>query len=129
MFDPRVSFIISTYNRRDVLLETLARVKDCGLAENDFEILLVDNASPDGTADAVNISHPDVRLFALESNLGPCAKNVALPEARGKYVVFLDDDSFPLPRAVAKMMHHFEQDAQLGAAVFTITLPDGSSNT
>jgi hypothetical protein len=126
MIDPRVSFIISTYNRRDVLLETLSRVKDCGLAEDDFEILLVDNASPDGSADAVNLTHPDVRLFALESNLGPCAKNIALPEARGKYIVFLDDDSFPLPRAVAKMMHHFEQDAQLGAAVFTVTLPDGS---
>jgi GT2 family glycosyltransferase len=122
----RVSFLISTYNRREVLLQTLDRVKECGLSREDFEILLVDNASPDGTSSAVAEFHPDVRLFALKSNLGPCAKNIALPEARGRFVMFLDDDSFPLPRSVARMMHHFEHDPKLGAAVFTITLPDGS---
>ena len=62
----------------------------------------------------------------MRDNLGPCAKNIALREARGEYVIFLDDDSFPLPCATARMMHHFENDPQLGAAVFTITLPDGS---
>lgn len=123
---PHVSFVISTYNRCAVLLETLDRVKECGLAREEFEILLVDNASPDGTADAVAQHHSDVRLFPLRQNRGPCAKNIALKEATGKYVVFLDDDSFPLPRATARMMHHFDHDPQLGAAVFTITLPDGS---
>src|SRR5215207_6420811 len=118
---PLVSFVISTYNRCAVLLQTLDRVKACGLARDEFEILLVDNASPDGTAAAVAELHPDVRLFALRENLGPCAKNLALTEARGKYVIFLDDDSFPLPLSVARMMHHFDRDPQLGAAVFTIT--------
>src|SRR5580765_3331594 len=118
MSDPRISFLISTYNRCAVLLQTLERVKNCGLARDEFEILVVDNASPDGTAAAVAEMHPDVRLFALRENLGPCAKNVGLKQARGKYVVFLDDDSFPLPRSTARMMHHFENDLQLGASVF-----------
>jgi hypothetical protein len=126
MSSPIVTFLISTYNRRAVLLETLARVKQCGLSFEQFEIILVDNASPDGTADAVAKAHPDVRLLALRQNLGPCAKNIGLRQARGKYVIFLDDDSFPLPRATARMMHHFDRDASLGAAVFTISLPDGS---
>jgi glycosyltransferase involved in cell wall biosynthesis len=126
MSQPRVSFLISTYNRCAVLLETLDRVKQCGLPREEFEILVVDNASPDGTASAVAELHPDVRLFALRENRGPCAKNVGLPHTRGKYVVFLDDDSFPRPRSTARMMHHFERDPQLGAAVFAITLPDGS---
>src|SRR5207248_3299787 len=38
----------------------------------------------------------------------------------------LDDDSFPLPGETARMIDHFENDRRLGAAVFTITLPDGS---
>jgi GT2 family glycosyltransferase len=126
MKPPRVSFLISTFNRCAVLLETLDRVKACGLGREDFEILVVDNASPDGTATALAELHPDVRLFPLRENLGPCAKNIGLREARGEYVIFLDDDSFPLPRSVARMMHHFENDPHLGAAVFTITLPDGS---
>src|SRR5881394_787555 len=108
MLDPRVSFLISTYNRRTVLLQTLDRVKGCGLPREEFEILLVDNASPDGTAEGVAELHPDVRLFALRENLGPCAKNIGLKEARGQYVIFLDDDSFPLPLSTARMMHYFE---------------------
>jgi hypothetical protein len=121
-----VSFVISTYNRRAVLLETLDRVKSCGLPKSDFEILLVDNASPDDTAAAVAESHPDIRLFPLHQNLGPCAKNIAIPESRGQYIIFLDDDSFPQPPSIQKMIQHFERDPSLGAAVFTITLPDGS---
>src|SRR5438105_3645348 len=126
MSDPRVSFLISTYNRCAVLLQTLERVKACGLPREQFEIFLVDNASPDGTAEAVAELHPDVRLFPLRRNLGPCAKNIGLKAARGEYVIFLDDDSFALPGATARMIDHFENDPRLGAAVFTITLPDGS---
>jgi GT2 family glycosyltransferase len=62
----------------------------------------------------------------LDKNYGACAKNAAIAEARGKYIVFLDDDSYPMPGAVARMIEHFEADKNLGAAVFTITLPDGS---
>src|SRR5437764_15129381 len=120
MCHPRVSFVISTYNRCAVLLDTLDRIKQCGLGRDDFEILLVDNASPDGSAEVISELHPDVRLFALRENRGPCAKNVALAEARGRYVIFLDDDSFPLPLSTARMIHHFEHSPQLGAAVFTI---------
>src|SRR3954466_2068490 len=112
MCEPRVSFVISTYNRRDVLLQTLDRVKAC---EVPHEILLVDNASPDGSAKAVAEVHPGVRLFPLGENLGPCAKNIGLKQARGEYVVFLDDDSFPIPGALARMIDHFENDPRLGA--------------
>jgi GT2 family glycosyltransferase len=118
--------VISTYNRCAVLLQTLDRIKSCGLSRDEFEILVVDNASPDGTAGAIARTHPDVRLFAQQSNLGPCAKNIALRHARGEYIIFLDDDSFPLPGAAERMIRHFENDPTLGAAVFTIALPDGS---
>jgi GT2 family glycosyltransferase len=121
-----VSFLISTFNRRNVLLQTLKHLQACGLRDEDHEVLVVDNASTDGTSDAVLQQCPHVRLFALKQNRGACAKNIALPHVRGTYVVFLDDDSFPAPGAVERMMHHFATDAKLGAAVFTVTLPDGS---
>src|SRR5262249_21335860 len=41
-------------------------------------------------------------------------------------IVFLDDDSYPLPSSIERMVEHFDEDPQLGAAVFTVTLPDGS---
>jgi GT2 family glycosyltransferase len=121
-----VSFVISTHNRRAVLLETLRQIQQCGIARSGYEILVVDSASRDGTAEAVEAHFPDVRVFRQRRNLGACAKNVAIEHACGRYIVFLDDDSYPMPGSVARMVRHFECNRNLGAANFTITLPDGS---
>ncbi|HLL88959.1 MAG TPA: glycosyltransferase, partial [Tepidisphaeraceae bacterium] len=122
-----VTFLISTYNRRDVLLDTLARLPACGLPAGRFEIIVVDNASTDGTADAVAARFPHVRLIREATNRGPCSKNAGLAIARGAYVVFLDDDSFPTgPRDILRMIAHFDARPRLAAAVFTVTLPNGT---
>lgn len=123
----QVSFILSTRNRREVVLDTIENVLRCGIDRDAFEILVVDNASADGTADAIEaLSHPNLKLFRQSSNLGSCAKNVALAEAQGRFVIFLDDDSYPQRGCVARMIHHFDEQPDLGAAVFTVELPDGS---
>jgi GT2 family glycosyltransferase len=121
-----ISFLISTFNRREVLLQTLRRLSDCGLPREQFEIIVIDNASRDGTADAVAQEFLGVRLIALQHNKGPCAKNVGLSHARGQFVIFLDDDSFPEGDSLQRMVAHFRRDERLGAAVFTVTLPDGT---
>lgn len=92
----------------------------------EYELVVLDNASSDGTAAAVRDRFPSVLLLRQATNRGPCAKNDALAIARGQYIVFLDDDSYPEPGSVARMIDHFEADTRLGAAVFTITLPDGT---
>ena len=123
---PRVSFVLPTFNRRHVLLHSIEQIHRCGLLRDEFEVLVVDNASTDGTADAVRERFASVRLLRQASNRGACAKNAALAVARGEFVVFLDDDSYPEPGSLRRMIDHFERDPYLGAAVFTITLPDGS---
>ncbi len=120
---PHVSFVLATHNRRVVVPQTLSRVLACGLDRRDFEVIVVDNASTDGTPEAVG-SLCDV-LIRLHENAGSCAKTDGVDQAAGRYIVFLDDDSFPRPGAVARMISHFEDDPQLGAAGFTIHLPDG----
>lgn len=123
---PVVSFILATCNRREVVLHSLEQVRRCGLGEDEYETIVVDNASTDGTAAAIGARVPEVRVLRQKCNRGPCAKNAGLAVARGRYVVFLDDDSFPQPGAVLRMMEHFREDAGLGAAVFTVTLPHGT---
>jgi hypothetical protein len=54
------------------------------------------------------------------------AKNAGLHKNPADLVVLLDDDAYPLPGAVARMIDHFEADPTLGAAVFDVMLPDGS---
>jgi GT2 family glycosyltransferase len=122
----RVSFVMPTYNRREVVLRTLSRVLDCGMRPGEFEVLVVDNASTDGTAAAIRDRFPGVVVLDQATNKGPCAKNEGLAIATGEFVVFLDDDSFPQRGSMPRMIAHFESDSMLGAAVFTITLPNGS---
>ncbi len=124
---PLISFIISTYNRCDVLLKTLAQIQRCGLDRDEFDIHVVDNASSDGTSQRVRQAFDRVKLITLSKNKGSVAKNEALPHALGRFVVFLDDDSYPIPGAVQRMIRHFDADPKLGAATFTVNLPDGSN--
>lgn len=124
---PMISFLISSYNRREVLLRTLAELRKvdqrCGLV---CETIVVDNASRDGSADAVATVFPEVQLLRQTRNTGACAKNAGLAVASGEFVVFLDDDSYPTVGSVRQMIEHFFADPQLGAAVFDVSLPDGS---
>jgi GT2 family glycosyltransferase len=109
-----------------VLLNTVAEIDRCGLKSEEYEIIIVDNASTDGTSAALRQSHPMIHLLHQEYNAGPVSKNLAIRSARGRYVVFLDDDSYPSPGCMNRMMKHFEAHPKLGAAMFTVTLPDGT---
>jgi GT2 family glycosyltransferase len=120
-----VSFCIATRNRGEILVDCLRRVQECGLGSGEYEILVVDNGSTDGTRErAREVS--GVEWIWLEKNCGPVAKNLAMRRARGEFVVVLDDDAYPMPGAVARMVEHFRSDAALAAAVFDVMLPDGT---
>jgi GT2 family glycosyltransferase len=123
-----VSILISSFNRRAVLLRTLgivwAEISRPGSPA--AEIIVVDNASRDGTAAAVAREFPGVKLIRRRTNGGACAKNDGLLRAGGRFIVFLDDDSYPAPGSLRRMLEHFRLDPQLGAAVFDVVLPDGS---
>ena len=121
--NPSVSFIIATHNRRETVVNTLTRLQTCGLDRDDFEIMVIDNASTDGTAEAVS-PLCDV-LVPSRKNLGSCAKSLGVDRARGPYLVFLDDDAIPQPGSMVRMIRHFEEEPHLAAAGFTIHLPDG----
>ena len=124
---PLVTFLICTHDRRDVLLGTLGEL-DAAARRGGVvvETIVVDNASTDGTAAAVAGRFPDVRVVRLARNRGACGRNAGLPHVAGEFVVFLDDDSFPTGDTVDRLVGHFAADDRLGAAVFTVTLPDAS---
>ena len=120
-----VSFVLATYNRRATTLDTLRKMVPLCREASPAEIVVVDNASSDGTHQAVRDAFPEVRLIRLRRNLGSCAKAFGVERSAGRYVVFLDDDSCPRPGTIARMIERFEADPSLGAAGFTVHLPDG----
>ncbi|MDQ6812387.1 MAG: glycosyltransferase [Bacteroidota bacterium] len=98
MIDPgttiRASFVIVNYNRKDELLITITKTKDISkTAAGTFEIVVVDNASNDGSAEAVKAYHPDVVLIENKVNTGAPGWNLGFEKANGAYFIILDDDS------------------------------------
>jgi glycosyltransferase involved in cell wall biosynthesis len=94
MADPLVSIILPTYNRLVLLRETLASAR--AQTFTDWELLVVDDGSTDGTAeylDALSREDPRVRRIAMPhaANLG-LLRNTAQARARGRWVAFLDSD-------------------------------------
>lgn len=95
---PFVSIIIPTFNGGKKLSETLA---NCLKIKNiDLEILLIDDASTDGTPDQIERRFPTVKLHRLPVNSGSGShgRNVGLAMAQGRYVKFLDHDDLLQPR-------------------------------
>lgn len=89
------SVIISTYNRREALIETLKALSRQRVPDELYEIVVVDDGSTDGTWDAVKaVTLPcAIRLFRHPTNRGVSAgRNLAIQNARGRYLVFLSDD-------------------------------------
>jgi GT2 family glycosyltransferase len=94
----KVSLVVLTFNRRAELLRTLSR-----LAEIDagVPIVVVDNASTDGTAEAVASNYPRVRIVRLPHNVGAAGRNAGVRVCTTPYVAFCDDDTWWLPESIA----------------------------
>jgi GT2 family glycosyltransferase len=85
-----------------------------------IEIIVVDNGSRDGTPGMVKNKFPEVTLIALEENIGVAAYNKGFQQAQGKYIVILDDDSFPGTNAIPRMVEEFEKNEKLGVVAFDV---------
>lgn len=107
-----VSAVIITRNRRDTLAIVLERLRDLPLDE----ILVVDNDSSDGTAEAVRDLGSPVRLLEPGRNLALGGRNLAAEQATGDYLLMLDDDAYPLAGSVESLREAFEADSKLGVA-------------
>ncbi len=122
---PTVSFVLATHNRRPVLLKTIEKLLADRRPSCPFEVIVVDNASRDGTAEAVQRAHPVVTVLRRRRNAGSCAKAYGADRARGGFIVFLDDDSYPTCGSIDRMLGHFRRRPDLGAAGFRVLLPNG----
>ncbi|MGD0970557.1 MAG: glycosyltransferase family A protein [Desulfobaccales bacterium] len=100
---PGLSVIIPTYNRAPLVKEAVASV----LAQTwrDFEVLVVDDASRDGTAEALAAFGSRIRLLRSPSRLGvAAARNLGISAARGQWLAFLDSDDLWRPEKLARQM-------------------------
>jgi GT2 family glycosyltransferase len=120
---PRTTVVIATRNRRRELLATLERLE--ALPERP-PVVVVDNASDDGTPELVRERHPTTRVVELEANRGPSARNAGLMAAETPFVALSDDDSWWEPGALAEAERLFDADPRLALVAARILVePEG----
>jgi GT2 family glycosyltransferase len=106
-----VTVVVMTRNRAARLGATLERLLD--LPERP-RVIVVDNASSDGSAELVAGRFPGVDVIRLDRNRGAVARNVGVAAADTPYVAFADDDSWWAPGALARAAELFDRYPRLG---------------
>ncbi|MBN1269861.1 MAG: glycosyltransferase [Kiritimatiellae bacterium] len=113
MTDPTVSVIVGVYNREKYVREAV----DSVLAQSfgDFELIVVDDASTDGTDEALQSYGDRVRLIRRDRNSGlpSVPRNEGMAIARGRYFAFLDSDDFWYPEKLREQVGFLEAQADV----------------
>ncbi|MEL7453186.1 MAG: glycosyltransferase family 2 protein [Pseudomonadota bacterium] len=101
--EPVVSIIIVSYNTRQMTLDAIASVKT--ETNTSHEIIVIDNASEDGSAEAIAEAYSDITLMAEKENHGfALANNIASKQARGTFILLLNPDTVVLDHAIDKLL-------------------------
>jgi hypothetical protein len=121
-----VSVLIVSYESRDLLARCLAALAaDTGRLVT-LETIVVDQASGDGTASWLAAEHPEVRLVALEENVGfGAGNNRGAAVAEGRWLLLLNSDAFVRPGAIDELVRFAEARPAAGAVGPRLLWPDG----
>jgi len=120
---PLISYLVLTMNRAPDLEACLRSIQTQD--SDQYEIVVVDNASNDETTQLMESQFPDVAFKRLPQNVGATnGRNEAFAMARGSICVLIDDDAELLdPRATDKIARYFEEDPNLGILALNVVNP------
>ena len=119
--NPLVTINILSFNRKNDLFNTLMKVYEQDY--QNIEVIVVDNASVDGTQAMVHSSFPKVRLIELQKNIGIAGWNEGFKAAKGDYILVLDDDSYPANDTLFKTIPMIVQNKECGILTLKVFNP------
>jgi hypothetical protein len=121
-----VSIVIVSFNTRDVTRQCLDYVQKHA-AEVRHEVLVVDNASSDGSADMVDAEFPWVHLIRQNENKGFAGgNNPAMKIAKGRYILLLNSDAYLAEGVLEKTIQYMDDHQGIGVLGCKLTDPDGT---
>ena len=122
---PKVTVLIPVYNRKKYVAAAIESV--LGQSFTDFELLLIDDGSTDGSVEIMRTytTDPRVRLVCNEHNLGiPKTRNRGIDLARGEYVAMLDSDDWAYPRRLEKQVAFLDRHRDVAVVGAWVTEMD-----
>ncbi len=122
-----LSVVTVTFNARDHVLGCVASVEEACPMGGDYEHIVVDNASSDGTCEALASRHPSVILLRQDENRGFAAgANAGMLRARGGFFLLLNPDCLLPPQAAEGLVSFMEDHPSVGAASPMLLTPEGT---
>jgi GT2 family glycosyltransferase len=122
-----VSYCVVNTNGGALLQACLEAIERTRPGDLESEVLVLDNASDDGSADAVREMDADIRLIALDRRQGKAANDSRLlQEARGEYCLLLNEDSELQPGAVPALLGALRKDREAAVAGAQLLAPDAA---
>jgi len=109
--NPDISVVVVTHNRRPEVMRTVSSLLH--LPERP-EIIVVDNASEDGTPQRLALAYPGLRVVRCGKNLGAAARNLGAAQVATRYVAFSDDDTDWQPGSLAAAVDLLERRPTVG---------------
>ena len=123
---PLITVIVVNYKTRKITTRCLQELY-ADLGTKNAEIIVVDNASDDGSVEAIRGHFPAAVVIANEVNVGfGAANNQALELARGRYLLFLNSDAFVHPGCVQMLAEYLENHDNVGLVGPKLENEDGS---
>ncbi len=124
--DKKLSIVIVNYNTCRLLDDCLRSLAEAEPPAGGMEVIVVDNASSDGSQAMVAQKYPDVKLVASEVNRGfSAANNMGTAVSTGKYVLFLNSDTRVGKDALSKPIQYMETHPEIGALTVRLVYPNG----
>lgn len=121
-----VSIIIVNWNTIDLLRDCLTSVYECA-GDVDYEIIVVDNASIDGSVEMVKKNFKDVILIENTENRGfAAANNQGIAVAKGRYVLLLNSDTIVLDNSIANTVRFADKNPQTAVTGCQVLNLDGT---
>ena len=111
---PKLSISIVNFNTKDYLGKCLESIVK-NINKIDYEVIVADNNSHDGSVNMLKKDYPWVYTIANKKNLGaPIAKNQTFKKATGEYILILDSDIEILPGAIEQMLDFMDMNPEIG---------------
>lgn len=122
-----LSIIILSYNTKDVLKDCLVSLLAAKKTNDQWEIIVVDNASSDGSPEMIQKEFPEVVLFLQKKNAGfSVGNNIGIKKSKGTYVLLLNSDTEISPGAIQETLRYFQHHADVGVITCKLIRPDGT---
>lgn len=125
-----LTYIVPVFNTEQYVLKCLESLVNQGIVNDSFEVLVIDDGSTDTSrllVEQFSQTHPQVRLLTQENKGVSAARNLALDNARGRYVQFVDSDDYIDDNAMSSLLNRAVKE-NLDVLMFGFKWIDGNGN-